>query len=140
MPRTDWLATVRRYSVKRIVVRVSVLLFDHSRGESPGCRLPIIFLPFFFWNPGRQQLAQFGEARVGFGTVMKLQAVLRKNIADAAKVCSGQAILGKCFRRSTEDLGQIHNGVARDGESEFSLALAGAFYAEEKARKAKFAR
>src|SRR5215467_16248912 len=124
---------------------VSVFFFDDAGGLAPSRCLPIVLFAFGQRNPGRERLkqvrterenirfihlAQFAEACVGLGTVMKFQAVFCKCVSDAAKFCRRQAVLRKCPWRRAENLRKIDNGVTSDGKGQFSLTLASAFDAD----------
>ena len=80
---------------------------------------------------GLVHIAKFDEAGAGGFVVIELEAVLGKNVTNAAEFGSGEAIFGQGARRRAEDLREIYDGVARDREGEFGLAFAGAFDADE---------
>src|SRR5215470_11481050 len=115
-----------------ILVRVQLLLFNNACSLAPSRRLPIVFLTFGLRNPRGQRLheiaregeyvrlvhaAEFRKAAISGFAVVKVQAVLRERIANAAQVRFGKAVLRQIVRRRTKNLRKINNGVASDGES-----------------------
>ena len=60
--------------------------------------------------------------------------MVSEGVANVAQFFGGQAIAWKRARSRAEDLREIHDGVARDGEGEFGLAFARAFDADHDER------
>lgn len=136
------------FELEVVVVMGSGLGLEEAGGLAPSGGLPVVFA-FLDWDPGRQKLieirserenirfvhvTQFEEARVSGCAIMEFEAVLREDIADAAKLGRRKTIARQRTRRGAEDLREIDDGVAGDGEGEFSLTFAGAVDADHDER------